>query len=78
MADRDDTLGVEQDRRKLDQEAPPEEGPPVAPMGSTYGTQFVESEEQARQVASEPGDEGRAPEDGLGDPRPPGEHTGQG
>ncbi len=73
----DDVLGVEEDRRKLDQEAPPEEGPPVAQMATTYGSSLVDSE-HADRLASDTTDAGDAPGDGLGRPQPPSESTGQG
>ena len=79
MADHDDDiLDSERDRRKLDQEAPPEEGPPVSQMATTYGSSLVESEEQADRLASDSTDDGDAPRDGLGRPRPPSASSGQG
>ena len=74
----DDALGADEDRRKLDQEAPPEEGPPVSPMASTYGSVLVSSEEEADRIASDETDRGDAPGDGLGRPQPPSQSTGQG
>ena len=74
----DDVLGAEDDRRKLDQEAPPDEGPPVAPMASTYRSVLVNSQEDADRIASDTSDSGDAPGDGLGRPQPPSESTGQG
>ena len=74
----DDVLGVREDRHKLDQEAPSVEGPPVSQLATTYGSSFIESEEQAERVASDTTDDGNSPPDGLGRPRPSSEATGQG
>jgi hypothetical protein len=68
-SDRSDPLGVEPDRRKLEDDVT-DEGPPVSRMATTYGSSFVTSEEQARQLAAEETDEGLGSDDGLGRPRP--------
>lgn len=49
----DDPLGVEDDHDKRGDELP-REGPPVAQMATTYGSSFVESDDQADAVAAEP------------------------
>lgn len=51
--DREDPLGIEADRAKAG-ETDPDEGPPMAQMATTYGTSFVQSEEQAEGIATEP------------------------
>jgi hypothetical protein len=67
--DRNDPLGVDEDRDKLDQ-PDPLTGPPVSRLATTYGSSFVTDQDQAERLSSDETDSGIGSDDGLGRPQP--------
>jgi len=64
-----DPLGVERDHAKAAGDLA-EEGPSLAQMATTYGSSFVDSDDQAARLASEPSADRAGPS--LGDDGNPG------
>ena len=62
-----DPLGVERDHAKADDDLP-KQGPPMAQMATTYGSSFVDSQEEADQLATEPSPSAGPPLGDGGDP----------